>query len=221
LRAQEHRVVERLERGALEQAARWLREATEAVAERAVGVPTAALMPERTLMKKVVAAAGGGSGTVRDAPKVKVAKALSFSRLFRHVHDQTLLAIAPAFRPLHANKGHIFCLEGQIGHKMYVVASGRVEVLVKASKTRVEPMEALTSGAAFGMAALVARSAPRMASCVASKPTYALELSRRKWWALVQQSDRAGSVMRVATIRSLAEKLTYTEGRLARADSGR
>jgi hypothetical protein len=66
---------------------------------------------------------------------------------------------------------------------------------------------------------MVDEDAVRMASCVTGEASYLLKQDRRSWQSLTGRSDNLGSLVRVASIRSLAQGLAFADDQLARINT--
>lgn len=133
---------------------------------------------------------------------------LSKLRLFAGFKDEeldTLISLSD-FETFDA--GDEIVTEGEIGICMYVILTGRVEVVVKARADQHEPIQlaALGEGDFFGELGLV-DDGPRSASVIAREPTEVLRITRMVLGVMAGVQP-AGAIHLLAAIgRSLVNRL--------------
>lgn len=218
LRREQHPIVPIIEGKALEQLSDRLRSMGDRIAAQSEGSASEHALPSPGFFDRLASLFGGG-GLTR-VPKLDRALALARSPLFAGTPADVLAEVAEHFEAWGARRGHVVCAEGALQSQMYVIASGRVDVLVSVDTEpgqdeRVEVLATLEPGEAFGMASLVQPQQPRMASCVVRETLEALVLDRSVWVGLSQRVDPVGSALRVALIRGLSDQLSYANHQLA------
>lgn len=219
LRRSRHPVAFAIEEHALGALTDRLRAVGDRIARLARGTPIDHVTPSPGFFGRVASVFGAGGAV--SAARVDGAAVLAKSPLFAGAKPEVLAQVAACFTPIAAPRGHFLCTEGEPGDEMYLVADGRVDVLVATREDRVEPVATLEAGGAFGMCALVQPGQPRMASCVVRERVTALSMDRLRWAETAPRGDLVGSVLRVAMIRALADQLAYANAQLARLDLAR
>ncbi|GMF51410.1 unnamed protein product [Phytophthora fragariaefolia] len=138
-------------------------------------------------------------------------------QLLMDLHGDTLenLCIAPYLNQTQINglavrlkselyiPGDTIIVEGDLGHKLYIVKGGTGMVLWKSTGTAVAT---LTAGSLFGEVAFFLRGQRRIASVQATTCSEVLVLGRRAWEELLASSPREEAE---ATERSLVEWVQY------------
>lgn len=195
---------------------RRLASTSRRIAELAEGTPAQHVIPPKGFFAKVGEIFGVGSrgSGPRDFDAARV---LADMPLFAEATEEALDTIADAMEVASFSAGAFLCVEGEIGAELFVIASGAVEVVVTTAVDRVEPLATLRAGEALGMCSLIEHQ-PRMASCIAAERTLALSLDREAYRELANAPTVAGSVLRTAMIRALAEQLAYANAQLAQLD---
>jgi CRP-like cAMP-binding protein len=179
------------------------------VASLRLGVP-AAVRPSTGFFAAVARLFGSGAVTPTTGDPFAT---LRSSRLFSGAPAPALEPIAAAFGTLSARSGAFLCTEGERGDRMYVLESGRIEVIVSTDGAPVT-VATLEPGAAFGMVSL-AEGGPRMASCVVRDDAVVHVLGQDGWDALVHEPHMVGSTFRRAVIRAFSDQLDYSNAQLA------
>ena len=110
--------------------------------------------------------------------------------------------------------GEVLCRQGSRGDDLYILAEGEVEVSILTEVGNSEIVATLAAGDVFGMASLL-QDRPRIASCVARSAVLALRMERAQCLDLVLADVRAGSVLRTAMIRALADQLAFANAQFA------
>jgi CRP-like cAMP-binding protein len=146
------------------------------------------------------------------------ASVLARSPLFDGVPTEALAELAEHFQAFGARRGQPICVEGQEGNELYVIDSGRVELMVSTRAGRVARVASLGPGDAFGIGSLVRLGSPRHATAVACERVVAVTLHKLRWGMLGARGDMVGSVLRVALIRALTEQLDFANEQLAEQD---
>lgn len=110
--------------------------------------------------------------------------------------------------------GEVLCRQGSRGDDLYILAEGEVEVSIATDEGNNEVVATLSAGDVFGMASLL-QDRPRIASCVARSAVLALRMERAQCLDLVLAEVRAGSVLRTAMIRALADQLAFANAQFS------
>jgi CRP-like cAMP-binding protein len=148
---------------------------------------------------------------------------LASSPLFDWAQADILERLAASFEVERFPAEHLLCKQGEIGDKVFLIAEGKVDVVVFVGKDKAETIATLQPGEAFGDASL-ASHAPRSASCVCHEEVVALTMGREDYGALFALDDAGGSVFRQAMLKNLINQLLATQARfvaLARTESGK
>jgi CRP-like cAMP-binding protein len=210
-------IVHNIERAAHRRLGERLRWLNVALADRTEGVPFELHPRGKTLLGRLSGLLGGGA----KPPAVDPVDVLTQSALFNWAEPEILTEIAQFFEVERFDAEMVLCRQGEVGDKVYVIASGKVDVVVFIGKDSAETIATLGPGEAFGDAAL-AQQAPRTASCVTHEEVVALTMGRESYGELFALNDANGSVFRQAMLRNLIAQLLPTQARyaeLARAEA--
>ncbi len=205
--------IERAAHRRLSERLRWL---NVAIADRTEGVPFELHPRGKGLLGRLSGLLGGDK-----PPAVDPASVLTSSALFNWAPPEILRQIAQFFEVERFEPEIVLCRQGEVADKMYVVASGKVEVVVLIGKDAADTISTLGPGEAFGDASLT-QQAPRTASCVTHEEVVALTMGREAYGELFGLNDVNGSVFRQAMLRNLISQLLPTQARysvLARAEA--
>ena len=205
--------IERAAHRRLGERLRWL---NVAIADRTQGTPFELHPRGKGLLGRLSGLLGGDK-----PPAVEPAAVLTSSALFNWAPPEILQEIAQFFEVERFEPETVLCRQGEVGDKVYVIASGKVDVLVFIGKDSAETISTLGPGEAFGDAAL-SQQAPRTASCVTHEEVVALTMGREAYGELFGLNDVNGSVFRQAMLRNLIGQLLPTQAHyavLARAEA--
>lgn len=123
--------------------------------------------------------------------------------LFTHLPSEERQKIAEFLLPLTVPKGDVILQEGEIGHCMYLIQSGKVGVYTKVMEeenTLIEtnqehlPLATLQGGDFFGEQALLVNE-PRNATIIALEEVHLLRLSKPDLTAIVSAYPRIGELL--------------------------
>ncbi len=220
LRNQNSPIAYAIEEHALDAVSNRLRRVNKRISELAEGTPVEHVTPSQGFFSKVASIFGGG-GLTAGPRGLDVAASLAETDLFKDSPEPALQELAGYFGTASAGPGTFVCTEGDVGGEMYILLEGHVDVLIDTEDDSVEPVARLQKGDAFGMCSLVQYDQRRMASCVASDSAVLLTMDRDSWSEVCHAMNAAGSIMRSAMIKALAEQLLYTNGQLATLDQAR
>lgn len=204
LRDTAHPVAANLERLVTEQQASRLRQMDDRIARLYRGGPRPSRLPGQDFFARVTAVFGRGGRF--DPIGVDGVAAWQASGLMDDVPEAVLVELAARFDVRVCGAGTVLCAEGAPGHEIWLLESGRVEVLVATDDDAVQTLSEVGAGALIGAAALV-DGGSRMASCVATTRVVALHLDRAGWNALAHDATLLGSALRRAVIRALSSQL--------------
>ena len=112
--------------------------------------------------------------------------------------------------------GETICAEGEVGHTMYIIREGEVEVTRKSSQGNQVAIVRLGPGECFGemtMAELVELQ-PRSASCVARKKAVTYSLTNRDLWNVYKSKNFAYVIILQNICRLLSRRLRKADGRI-------
>lgn len=124
--------------------------------------------------------------------------------LFAELGDELLSPVAASATATHLRAGEWLFREGEVGDAVYVVCSGRVEIVHEATSERVR---LLGRGAAVGELALITQS-PRSASVRAVRDTHLLRISAESFDMLLETSPRFS----VGLVRTIGGQLQASRG---------
>jgi CRP/FNR family transcriptional regulator, cyclic AMP receptor protein len=102
---------------------------------------------------------------------------LSQTDLFRGLEDKYLTACAAAFRDVVFTKGEMLFARGEVGHRLYLIAEGRVRLAVVTDEGRELSFRHATVGDLVGEIAAL-DGEPRSADALALSPVVAHSLDR-------------------------------------------
>ena len=113
-----------------------------------------------------------------------VAELLSRIVLFRDLPPEALRAVAAAMRPIEHARGDFVIRTGELADRVYVVVSGRLEVIRHFDDGRAEPVAEMVPGDVLGEIALV-RGGPRTRSIRCATRSILLGLDKTDFERLV------------------------------------
>jgi CRP-like cAMP-binding protein len=197
-----------LERAALRKMSERLRYFSDGMAELTRGTELQ-LKPSTGLFHRLSKTFRGGKG-----PKIDPTAVLASSPLFDWADGAVLQSIGECFRVVSVDKEHVLCQQGEPAERMWVLASGSVDVVVMVGEGRGEVLATLQPGQAFGDASMALGTA-RSASCVCHEDVVALALDRDKYLELYAVDDPIGSTFRQGMCRNLVDQLMAAQQRFA------
>jgi CRP/FNR family transcriptional regulator, cyclic AMP receptor protein len=106
-----------------------------------------------------------------------IVRALSNIPLFHGLNERQIKNLAKRFSELNYAEGDVIVAQGKIGVGLFVIESGRVEVLRERIDGTKVLIEVLGPGSFFGELSLLDEE-PRTASCVAIEPAKCLAITR-------------------------------------------
>ena len=106
-----------------------------------------------------------------------IVRALSTIPLFHGLDSRQIRSIASRFSELKYNEGDVIVAQGKIGIGLFIVESGRVEVLKERVDGSTVMLEVMGANQFFGELSLLDEE-PRTASVVAVEPTTCLAITR-------------------------------------------
>lgn len=127
---------------------------------------------------------------------------LASAGLFADVDPALLEALEPDLELVRLEPGEVLVRQGEMGHVMYVLTSGELEVHVAGSDGRALHLDRLVAGASVGEMALVAGQV-RSATVVAARPCELVMLSRTAFDRLAQEAPE----LRDVVLRQMAPRL--------------
>lgn len=130
-----------------------------------------------------IAPASGGSAQIVVSP------------LFRHFSVDEMVAVIAGLNLLSYERGQVIIREGEQGHSLFMLSSGKVKAFRKGPAGKQEPIAVLEEGAFFGEGSMLTGK-PRAASIVALTECELLELDRATLDSIVQQHPHVMDVMR-------------------------
>ena len=110
--------------------------------------------------------------------------------LFADLNETDLAAIAVVAVEVDAAEGDAIATQGDLGHAMFAIESGTVEVSANG-----RPLATLGPGDVFGEVAVLAAGI-RMATVVATSPVRLIALLKRDVWAIERRSPETAERLR-------------------------
>jgi CRP-like cAMP-binding protein len=110
--------------------------------------------------------------------------------LFADLNEADLAAIAAVAVEVEAAEGDAIATQGDLGHAMFAIESGTVEVSANG-----QPLARLGPGDVFGEVAVLAAGI-RMATVVATSPVRLIALLKRDVWAIERRSPETAERLR-------------------------
>jgi len=110
--------------------------------------------------------------------------------LFADLNETDLAAIAAVAVEVDAAEGDAIATQGDLGHAMFAIESGTVEVSANG-----RPLATLGPGDVFGEVAVLAAGI-RMATVVATSPVRLIALLKRDVWAVERRSPETAERLR-------------------------
>ncbi len=110
--------------------------------------------------------------------------------LFADLNETDLAAIAAVAVEVDAAEGDAIATQGDLGHAMFAIESGAVEVSANG-----RPLATLGPGDVFGEVAVLAAGI-RMATVVATSPVRLIALLKRDVWAIERRSPETAERLR-------------------------
>lgn len=200
-----------LERHAVRRISERLRWFDDGIMERSRGIAFQLHEPRRGFLQRLF----GGR-----APSVDIGQVLATSHLFDWADPQVLQSLALDFQVQHFPAGHVLCRQGQVADEMYVIASGRVDVVLLTSPTSAEMLATLGEGQACGESSM-ALSTPRSSTYVCREDVSVLRLDRPAFTGLFASNDPIGSTFRQGVLRNMIALLLATQRRFVELESHR
>ncbi|MEZ4622231.1 MAG: ATP-binding cassette domain-containing protein [Caldilineaceae bacterium] len=117
----------------------------------------------------------------------------------------TLATLASRFVPEYIHAGHSVILEGELGDKLYLIARGQVEVLVRDEGGKARRIDTMQDGDHFGEMALLSDS-PRNASIRTLTGCLFLTLPKAEFLGLVHTMPAVRAAVDAQITRNLANR---------------
>lgn len=147
------------------------------------------------------------------APRIDAAEVLSLSELFSWASKNALDELSTQFSTASFRNDERICTQGEVGDRMYIIATGQVDIVLQVGPNRAERIATLGPGMALGESAIV-HGCPRTATCVASGDVTALTMDRNTFMGIADTMSPAASVFRQGLIRNLVMQTEKTQQRL-------
>jgi CRP-like cAMP-binding protein len=116
------------------------------------------------------------------------------SPLFRHFSVDEMVAVIAGLHLLTFQRGQVILREGEPGHSLFMLSSGKVKAFRKGAGGKQLPIAVLEEGAFFGEGSILT-GRPRTASIVALEECELLELDRATLDSIVAQHPHVMDVM--------------------------
>ncbi len=143
---------------------------------------------------------------ISDVNPTAIEKALSKTLLFKDSSDDVRKKITKVIKASEYKPKSFVFKEGETGEELYIIYSGRVEILRELNNGRYVKITELTEGDAFGEIALL-QNIPRTRSIRAIKPTILLTLSRTDFDNLVVTILGENKIKEIIQIRAFLMSL--------------
>ena len=171
-------------------------------------------------MVRALGARGAGLSGLTVPRQPDTAEVLAGTTMFGSLDRPALLRLASSFVSRSYPRGEYLCRQGDPGDSLFVVADGRVKVVLRTDQGEELLLSTLGPSDVFGELAVLDRG-PRSASVVAVEPSSMLVLTRaRLVQAIRANPDLVDSVL--AALGALARRLTQQQAdqRAAQEPSG-
>jgi CRP-like cAMP-binding protein len=107
-----------------------------------------------------------------------IVQALRSAVLFKNFTDTGVQIIAAIAQKKHVPAETPLFVENMIGDGLYIIADGRIRLMVRRPQGAALPLTVLGPGESVGEAALL-RSGPRLCTAIADVPSTVIEVTRR------------------------------------------
>ncbi len=128
-------------------------------------------------------------------------------KAFSSLHLAELKAISRHIEPLNIAGGEVLCREGDEGHEMFIIESGKAAVTIKMQDDTEKQITEFSAGDFFGEMAIF-ENEKRSATCTALEESRILKLDKKDFIRLMEEHP-------VAAIKIMREMLDITSHRLA------
>ena len=139
-------------------------------------------------------------------PELDVVELLASTNAFGWNEPDVLEAIASYFTVEACEPDVFLSKQGVVADKAFILARGRVDVVLLISKKKAEVLATLEPGMSFGDVS-VALGGPRPVTCVSRGPGEVLVVERDDYLSLHKMNDYLGSAFRQSMIRNLVASL--------------
>jgi CRP-like cAMP-binding protein len=126
------------------------------------------------------------------------------SPLFKDFSVEELVAVIGGLKLLTFDRGKVILREGEPGHSLYMLTSGKVKAFVKKDGKQV-PIAELEEGAFFGEMSILTGK-PRTATIVATESSELLELDRPTLDSITQTHPHVWDVLQEFANQRMAKK---------------
>jgi CRP-like cAMP-binding protein len=202
-------VVYALERNVIRRLGERIRGMNEKISESGEGHPIGLHQTQKSVIQRMLSPFARSPA----GPTIAPVEVLRKSELFNWAPDDALVDIAGVFEAIAFAADEVICRQGEAGDKMYIIASGAVEVLLELQADRAEVVATLAAGHAFGDSS-IALGTPRAASCIARGAVTAITTDRGRFLELYGLDAPVGSVFRQAIVRNLILQLMAATDKL-------
>lgn len=153
-------------------------------------------------------------------PPVDVASVITTSPLFDWADTSVLYTLAQEFTVRQLPAGHVIARAGEVANDMYVIADGRVDMVLATGPASAEMLATLGPGQAVGESTL-AQHTPRSATFVCRDEVLALHLDRGTYGGLFGSDDPVGSTFRQGVLRNMIALLLASQRRYVELETQR
>lgn len=153
-------------------------------------------------------------------PPVDAAGVLAASPLFDWADTAVLYTMAEDFGVKHFQPGTVVAQAGEVADDMYIIADGRVDMVLATGPHTAEMLATLGPGQAVGESTL-AQHTPRSASFVCRDEVLALHLDRGTFGGLFGTNDPVGSTFRQGVLRNMIALLLASQRRFVELETQR
>ncbi|MGF1511591.1 MAG: cyclic nucleotide-binding domain-containing protein [Myxococcota bacterium] len=144
---------------------------------------------------------------------IDVVHLLKSTELFRSFTETGLQIMASIAQVKNVPAGAPLFVENMIGDSMFVMAEGRVRLLVQGPEGRAVTLAVLAAPATLGEAALL-RAGPRLCSATTEVDSTVVELSRRDIAQLQRTKPQAVLKLMMSVVDIFGERVRSVEGDL-------
>lgn len=153
-------------------------------------------------------------------PPVDPAGVITASPLFDWADTSVLYTLASDFSIRQFPPGTVVARAGEVADDMYVIADGRVDMVLATGPASAEMIATLGPGQAVGESTL-AQHTPRSATFVCRDEVIALHLDRATYGGLFATNDPVGSTFRQGVLRNMIALLLASQRRFVELETQR
>lgn len=140
----------------------------------------------------------------------EITRVLKEAALFKNFTDTGLQIIGAIAVEKSIPAGAPLFVENMIGDGLYIVATGRIRLSVRAKDGREVTLASLGPGESLGEAAVL-RAGPRLCSATAEEPSRVIEITRRDLAMLQRSKPQACLKLMMGVVERIGEGIQATQ----------